>query len=120
MTKPTKPGPSNNWDPPPTPNPYVYSTLDFGGRTATMSVGWLNGVGTILSITTSREEACTYRTFIIGVGPDGTPDTSNAKIPIPAGSNLVSALLLGVLQGLGIGTINDLLAQQICATETEY
>ncbi|MGH7743299.1 MAG: hypothetical protein ACREQ5_00555 [Candidatus Dormibacteria bacterium] len=60
--------------------------------------------------TVFRDAACVYTKIYIGLGADGTPDTTAIAIPVPAGTTTVTAAEMALI---GLHTINDVLKFQI-------
>lgn len=111
-----KPEPSPNLgNPPALVSPWSWQTQDWRGWTLSFSVTFGPLTHLILGISTFKDPDCEFTKIIIGVGPDGTPDTSTKVIPVPAGSNNVLAALLTTLATVGLTTIDNLLAEQITA-----
>jgi hypothetical protein len=99
-------------------SPWVFwQANDNSGRlisaTVTFSGVW-TGTNALTGGSVFRDPQCTYTKVIIGLGPDGTPDTSTRVVNVPAGTTAVTS---GQLGAVGLHTVADVLgAPQITAT----
>jgi hypothetical protein len=94
------------------PNPWVWSANDPLGNTLTISIPWNANTQALQNATVTRATGCTLGHIYIGVGADGTPNTSANAYAVPVGSSTVTANTLGKN---GLNVINDVLALQITA-----
>jgi hypothetical protein len=94
------------------PNPWVWSANDPLGNPLTISVAWRSSTRALQSATVTRDPACSLTTIYIGVGPDGTPNSSPNAYTVPVGTTTVSSK---TLSNNGLNTIDDVLALQITA-----
>jgi hypothetical protein len=94
------------------PNPWVWSANDPLGNPLTISVAWKASTRALQNTTVTRSAGCSLTTIYIGVGPDGTPNTSANAYAVPVGSSTVTA---ATLSKNGLNTIDDVLALQITA-----
>lgn len=81
----------------------ITATVTFSGTitAGTDPATWTNPLtgGTVF-----RDSNCAYTKVIIGVGPDGTPNTSTQVISVPAGTTQVTA---NQLASVGLHTVAD-------------
>lgn len=101
---------------PPLPNPYVWRVWDEAGRQLQVSFSWVPVTRLLLGITTVRDEGMVWNRVLIGLGSDGSPDTTPWKLDVPVGTSDLTGILTGVLVGLGLTTIDNVLATQVTAT----
>ncbi|MGN6403382.1 hypothetical protein [Sinomonas sp.] len=94
------------------PNPYIWSANDPLGNPLTISVAWRASTRALQNTTVTRDPACSLGHIYIGLGPDGTPDTSPNAYAVPTGSTTINA---NALKANGLSTIDDVLALQITA-----
>lgn len=71
--------------------------------TVTFSGAW-TGSNALTGGTVFRDPACAYTKVIIGVGADGTPNTSTRVVNVPAGTTPVTG---GQLGAVGLHTVAD-------------
>lgn len=93
-----------------TPNPWEFGGTDSENREVLVSLPWDSISRALGDATTRRDDGCLYRTFLVGVGPDGTPDSTPTQFGIPEG---LSQIPQATLNGVGLTTIDDILAQQV-------
>lgn len=94
------------------PNPWVWSANDPLGNPLTISVAWKASMRALQNTTVTRDPACSLGHIYIGVGADGTPNTSPNAYAVPTGSTTITA---ATLSKNGLNTIDDVLALQITA-----
>jgi hypothetical protein len=94
------------------PNPYIWSANDPLGNPLTISVAWRSSTRALQNTTVTRDPACSLGHIYIGLGPDGTPNTSPNAYAVPTGSTTITA---STLSKNGLNTIDDVLALQITA-----
>jgi hypothetical protein len=90
----------------------VYEAQDSEGRTLRITVAFNNGNRGLTSATVHRDAGCVYARIYMGTGTDGTPDSTPRTFPVTVGDTEFSA---GQLSGVGLDTIEDILALQITA-----
>lgn len=102
------------WDGPPgtLTSPWVWTAADANGASITISVDFNASTRALQGATVVRNTGCLYRTILIGLGTDGTPDTAANAFPVPYGT---SSLTARQLTRNGLATIDDVLALQITA-----
>jgi hypothetical protein len=96
----------------PITSPYVWETGDYLGRLIRITVTFNNTTRALTGGSVFRDAACLYQKIYIGTGPDGTPNSTNKAIPVPAGTTNVTA---NQLKQVGLNVIEDVLALQITA-----
>lgn len=99
----------------PMPSPWVWDTLDNDGDRLELTIAFDEATRVITGITTYRDAGCTYTRILIGLGADGTPDTTETAWDVPAGTTVLSQGQLAQLAGEGLRTIEDVLATQVTA-----
>jgi hypothetical protein len=95
-----------------TPNPYTYETTDSEERLFLVSFPWDAGTRALEDATTTRNEGCDFTRLLLGVGPDGVPDSTPMAFDVAEGTN---PLTTATMAEVGVTTIDDVLAQQITA-----
>lgn len=96
----------------PQQTPYIYSSTDYAGKMISMTFNFSNLTRLLLSARLDRDSDCMYHTIYLGVGPDGTPNTSQYQWT--TSQSLLDILLID-LTNLNLLTIEDVLAMQITA-----
>src|SRR5258706_16324118 len=71
----------------------------------------------ISEIDTHRDAACLYTKIAVGIGPDGTPDTSPRDWTPPIGDHISTPQELTFLSNQGVSTIEQFLSFQITAVK---
>lgn len=104
------------WNPPPTPNPYHWESGDLEGDLITIDFTWDAVTRLILAITVFRDVDCAWNTILIGLGADGSPNSSQRQVSVPIGTRTLAPTLLSALANHGLSTIDDVLTLQITAT----
>jgi len=101
---------------PPLANPYVWRVWDDAGRQLQVSFTWVPVTRLLLGIATVRDDGMAWNRVLIGLGSDGSPDTTPWKLDVPVGNTDLTSVLTGLLVGLGLTTIDNVLATQITVT----
>jgi hypothetical protein len=99
----------------PVVSPYVYdSGGDFQGNHITITVVFNDVSRALTSATVHRDAGCVYTKILIGIGADGTPNTTTKVINV---GNLVGDRSFTPTQmaAVGLNTIDDILSLQITA-----
>jgi hypothetical protein len=104
------------WNPPPTPNPYHWESGDLEGDLITIDFTWNATTRALTAINVHRDALCSWNTILIGLGSDGSPDTSVRQVTVPVGDRALTAPQLSALASHGLATIDDVLTLQITAT----
>ncbi len=93
-----------------TPNPWEFGGTDSENREVLVSLPWDSISRALGDATTTRDDGCLYRTFLVGVGPDGTPDSTPTQFGIPEG---LSQIPQATLAAAGLTTIDNIISQQV-------
>lgn len=93
-------------------SPWIYEAQDNAGLALRITVAFNNSTRALTSATVHRDAGCVYARILIGTGADGTPDTTPRAFSVPVGDTTFNA---GQLSGVGLNTIEDILALQITA-----
>jgi hypothetical protein len=93
-------------------SPYVWESPDYQGNRIRITVTFDNATRALTGGSVFRDAACVYRKIYIGVGVDGSPDSTTHKFTVPAGTTAVSAAQMAAV---GFTTIEQFLALQITA-----
>lgn len=93
-------------------SPWVWESFDFQSNVIRITATFDNVTRVLSGITVFRDAACVYRHLLIGLGVDGTPDTTPRNVVVPAGTTVVP---VSTLNNVGLSTIEDVLALQITA-----
>lgn len=96
-------------------SPWVWDARDNEGDVIRITVAFDNTTRAITGITAFRDAACIYTKIVIGLGADGTPNTTDKTIAVPAGTTVLTASQRAALASKGLSTIEDVLALQITA-----
>jgi hypothetical protein len=96
----------------PAQSPWVYQAPDYRGNLIRITITFNNATRAITSATVFRDAACVYTKIYIGLGADGTPNSTNKVFSIPPGTTSVP---LSQLSNNGLNTIEDVLALQVTA-----
>jgi hypothetical protein len=99
-------------EPGPIPNPYVWESPDFAGNIIRISIDYNEGNRSITGGTGFRDAACQYKKIYIGLGPDGTPDTTGHVFNVASGNQNYGR---GIFTAAGLDVIEDVLNEQITA-----
>lgn len=100
------------------PNPYVYSSgPDTAAREVSISFTWNATTRLLTGITAHRDPGCQFTSILVGLGTDGTPDSTDKNIDISglSGDRVLPAARIDFLAAHGLATIDDILALQITA-----
>lgn len=95
--------------PPPT-SPWYWEAADYQGNVLSISVAFNTSTLVLLGATVSRDPDCVYSHIYLGVGADGTPDTSTHAFTVQVGTTNISA---AVLARQGLNTLDDVTSLQI-------
>ena len=99
-------------DPAPITSPYIWEAGDYLSRVIRITITFNNSTRAITGASVFRDVGCLYQTIYIGTGPDGTPNSTDKKLAVPAGTTSISA---NQLKQVGLNVIEDVLALQITA-----
>lgn len=93
-------------------SPYVWVSPDVDGNVIQLTVNFNNATLAIGNGSVFRDPACRYVHVYVGLGPDGTPDTTAQVFAVPAGSTNLNK---NQFSAQGFSTLTDVLATQITA-----
>ena len=97
----------------PLQSPFTYdSGIDANGKHITITIPFNNATRAILSGQVVRDNGCLYRKILIGLGADGSPDSTTHSFTVPNGTTNITA---GQFSAFGFDVIEDILALQITA-----
>jgi hypothetical protein len=96
----------------PATSPVVYSFNDYQSNAISIKLTFDNTTRTISQCTVTRDPACVYTKIYVGLGVDGTPNTTPRVFTVPIGTTNVP---LNQLRNNGISTIEDFLSYQVTA-----
>lgn len=88
-------------------NPWVYSAVDYLGRQISITVPWNANTRALSNATVFRDPACLAQHIYLGLGPDGTPNSTPFVFLVPAGTTTVTTKQMS---SLGLNTIDDVVA----------
>lgn len=95
-----------------TANPWVWQADDYQANIIQITLPWDPTTRALQNGTVFRDAACVYVKIYIGVGTDGTPDTTPNVFTVPAGTTTLRATALAAK---GLNTIDDVTRLQITA-----
>lgn len=96
----------------PVNSPWIWEVPDAASNVIRITVTFNNATRALISGTLFRDAACVYKKIYIGLGPDGTPNSSPRVFNVPAGTNTATA---AQMSSVGLNTIEDILSHQITA-----
>lgn len=112
MTRPTLDKPGG-----PVSSPYVNdSGIDANGRHITVTWAFNNATRNLQSCTVHRDAGCLYTKILVGIGADGTPDSTTHSFNVgnvnnpPDPDKVFNA---AQMSAVGLDTIEDVLGLQI-------
>jgi len=91
-------------------SPYTYEAADYQGNIIRISFEFDNKSKVLRDAITYRDAACVYTKIYLGLGPDGTPNSTRTQFTLPAGTSVISA---AKMHAVGLRVIWDVLALQI-------
>lgn len=90
-------------------SPWTYdSGGDSQGRRITISVAYNNTTRLILGADVHRDSGCFYHKILLGLGPDGTPDTSTHQFDLTSVSGDLHVTPAQIIASAGVTTIEDI------------
>lgn len=101
-----------------TPNPYVWSSgPDSQGREVRVSYAWLATTRLLTTISLHRDPGCDFTHIYVGVGSDGSPNSSERSFDLSGFEGDVTVLgqQLTWLASHGLASIDDVLGLQVTA-----
>lgn len=93
-------------------SPYIARFDDYLRRAITITVNFDNATRSITGAVVVRDAGCLWTKLLIGLGADGTPDSTTRKVTVPVGTTPVAK---SVFTGFGVDTIEQFQAFQITA-----
>lgn len=108
----TAPGDDDAPPPPLMTSPWVWESGDYREKIIRISVGFDPITRLVLSVQVYRDPDCVYGRVYIGLGADGTPNSTINTVPVPIGNTSIGA---APLRRNGLSTIDDILKLQITA-----
>ena len=101
--------------PVPATSPWVREFGDYQDRVIRITVTFNETTRALTGIAVFRDPDCMFTKILIGLGLDGTPDSSDKAIDVPAGTTVLTAQRMNQLANRGLSTIEDIQALQITA-----
>lgn len=98
---------------PPIQTPYTWEAPDYQDNVIRITVNFDNATRALQSADVFRDNNCIYRKIYLGLGPDGTPDSTSHVVNVASGSRHLNAQQLSA--ALGFSTIEEFLDVQITA-----
>lgn len=92
----------------PTVSPWVQEFVERDDLLLRITVDFNTTTGAITGITTYRHPDCIITKIYIGVGADGTPNSTDKVIDVPAGTTVLSQQRLNQLANRGLATIKNI------------
>lgn len=99
-------------DPPPSVSPHIWDSPDFQGRIIRITIEHDNATRAITGVTTFRDADCVYKKILVGLGANGTPDSTGHAFTCPAGTHSIP---VQQMTAQGFSTIEQFQALQITA-----
>lgn len=94
-------------------SPWIWSSADYQGNKITITIPYDNTSKAILNgSNVVRDVGCVYGHLYIGLGADGTPNTTTHVFAVSVGTRAVTA---AQMSAVGLNTISDVLALQVTA-----
>lgn len=93
-------------------SPYVVRFDDYLQRAITITVNFDNATRSIIGAVVVRDTGCLWTHLLIGIGVDGTPDSTPRKVDVPEGTTNVGKQ---AFTNFGVDTIEQFQAFQITA-----
>lgn len=97
----------------PMTSPWIWEAADYQGNKIRISIAFdVNTHAIVSGSTVFRDAACVYTKVYVGLGADGTPNSTTRVFTVPAGTTSISQ---NALNSKGLNTIEDVLALNITA-----
>ena len=93
--------------PGPLTSPIVWEALDYQSKVIRITVTFNESTRAITGITVFRDAACLYTKIYVGLGADGTPDSTARKVTVPSGTTALNSTQLSALAANGLATAED-------------
>lgn len=97
---------------PPATSPWVWQAPDNFGNIIRITVTFNEATRALTGATVFRDAGCQWNHIYLGLGADGTPDSTAAAFTVPAGTSSVTT---NQLRQRGLDVIEDIQALQITA-----
>lgn len=94
------------------PSPWIYESADYQQNVIRITVNYDDTTHALQDAEVFRDPECVYLRIYVGIGGDGTPDSTTHVFPVPAGTTTIKR---NVLSQHGFDTIEDILALQFTA-----
>lgn len=101
--------------PPPATSPIVREFGDNFGLAIRITIFFDITSRALTGITVFRDAGCQWTQILIGLGEDGSPNSSDKAVNVPAGTTVLTNNQLNVLANRGLATVEDFLGLQITA-----
>ena len=98
--------------PSPATSPWIQEFGDYVGNVIRITITFDEITRLILSGEVYRVAECLFTKILLGVGPDGTPDSTPYQFNVPAGTTVIPGL---IFVAVGLPTIEDVQGLQITA-----
>lgn len=98
------------------PSPYVVRFGDYHDAPPSVSsaivitVNFNDSTRSIINASVTRDAGCQWTKLLIGIGADGSPDSTTRKVNVPVGTTAVPK---SVFTNFGVDTIEEFKAYQI-------
>jgi hypothetical protein len=113
-----KPGPTPDVKGGPVRSPYMAGNwADYQGFYISCLITFDETTRTITQIDTHRDQECQFSSIAVGIGPDGTPDSSPIRWTCPVGDYTSTVDDLAWLASVGVTTIEQFNSYQITAVQ---
>lgn len=101
--------------PPAVTSPQVQEFSDYLGRVIRITVTFDTDTRVLSGITVFRDAECLFTRILIGLGPDGTPDSTTRSFNVPAGTTVLNTAQMNAVRNNGMNTIEEFNSFQITA-----
>jgi hypothetical protein len=93
----------------PVVSPFVYdSGYDSNDRHIHIAINYDNTTRALLSANVHRDAGCQWTHVTIGIGPDGTPNTSTHQFDLSGVEGDIVVSAAQILQASGLSTIDEI------------
>lgn len=94
-------------------SPFVYdSGGDYRGNNLRVTVTYNNSTRALTGASITRDPGCVYSKIYLGVGVDGTPNSTPHQVSVPVGT---LAITTAQLAAIGLNLAEDIYALQVTA-----
>jgi hypothetical protein len=98
----------------PPKSPWTYESADYLGRAITFTVNFNEQTLDITSARIDRDPGCMYTKIFLGIGGDGSPNSSTRQFSV--GQSTGHPVAQAELAAAGISTFTDLIQVQVTAS----